>query len=265
VSIYAYNIYNEKKNLVRDENRKYPKHSFFKPENIPKKWILVTGDRVCFAKARIEKAPCLFYDSVKNRILYYDTSGKVIDKSRIKEDLIQIMSKWVKLPPNVSTQPYIKNTDMNDTISFHTAVSNFGEPQDSKLNDNATSNKPDVKNTDMNDSTSFHTAVSNFGKPQDVKNTDMNDSTSFHTAVSNFEKPQDPDLNDNASSRFIQGGGSLLENDIQRIMSSDNNLEYVNDIKLCSDRFNKVLQAINIELEIFHKRLLEYRRINNLF
>jgi hypothetical protein len=72
VDMYAYNFYDKNKRLHK--NGKYP-YAEKLPTGLIRKWVLLTGDILCYLRARLEKVPCIFYKHNQALLLYKGETG----------------------------------------------------------------------------------------------------------------------------------------------------------------------------------------------
>ena len=111
IEMYAYNLFNKDKKIHKTGN--YPA-SMKLQDKLINKWVLLTGDKLCYARARLEGVPCIFYKAGKGLEIYAGSavaatsSGPAFDDKMTNiinflTEFKTVIEKIIKSAPTPST------------------------------------------------------------------------------------------------------------------------------------------------------------------
>ena len=149
IEMYAYNFFTEDKKVHK--RGKYPLTMKLE-DRLINKWVLLTGDKLCYARARLEGVPCIFYKDGKGLEFYAGSavaatsSGPVIDDKMTK--IINFITEFEKVVDKIGKAA---PTPIRLSILIITFLSN-------RLQQIQTENQH-IKNQVMTHSTSYDTEL----------------------------------------------------------------------------------------------------------
>lgn len=119
IEMYAYNFYDEKKKIHK--SGKYPV-TMSLPDRLIDKWVLLTGDKLCYARARLEGVPCIFYKEDEGLELY---PGQKIIETDVSSRTKRFLEEFQKVVQNLDPVDSASLTAVSQVITYTATLTTF--------------------------------------------------------------------------------------------------------------------------------------------